>query len=177
MNQDIDAVMHERTVYAVGPSVYYEPYVGVDGRVGYRCQTNNAGDTRETFVYLVPSSDTNDGVPNIFVYRGIENDPSMDPAEFHIALHELEDGPLCPRCQHNLYQHEADRPGGNWDCDRDCHGCKAGEEPHRDFGKSGLDIIAQLEDYVRRSNSVPTWDEDYLLAVLKQLRQVIGAKP
>jgi hypothetical protein len=115
-----------QTIYASDPNVYYEPFCE-DGRVGYRCQTNNAGDCRETYVYFNPStSDTND-TPNVFVYQGGDNDPSVDGAECYIALEELRDGELC-KCGHNLHQHEADGSGGV--CAQDCHGCKAGEEAH-----------------------------------------------
>lgn len=104
--------LKRQTIYASNPSVYYEPFCQ-DGRVGYRCQTNNMGDCRETFVYLNPSTDDSDGTPNIFVYEGGDNDPAIDQAHSHIALHDLEDGPLAP-CGHNLYQ--------QWGAT--CYGCE-----------------------------------------------------
>ena len=59
-------------------------------------------------------------MPNIFVYVGEENDPAVDGSHSHIALLELQDGPL-QDCGHNLYQ--------RWD--DQCHGCEAREEAHR----------------------------------------------
>jgi len=114
--------LREQTIYSENPSVFYEPFV-IDGRVGYRCQTYNAGDTRETCIYLNPSTDDSDGIPNVFVYTGEENDPADDSPVTYIALEDLSDGPL-QACGHNLNQLSNEG---------DCHGCEFGEEPHRAY--------------------------------------------
>lgn|GEM_PF-7077636 len=120
--QVIAEFLTSQTIYSENPNVFYEPFV-IDGRVGYRCQTYNAGDTRETYLYLNPSTDDSDGMPNVFVYEGEENDPADDRPVTYIALEDLSDGPL-QTCGHNLNQLSNDG---------DCHGCEFGEEPHRRY--------------------------------------------
>jgi hypothetical protein len=65
--------------------VTYTPFRDDDlGRVGYRVLEE--GTNRETFLYLVPSSGSDDGVPTVFVYQGPANDPGQDMPEVHIEL-------------------------------------------------------------------------------------------
>lgn len=60
--------------------VTYIPWT--DGyAVGYRCEHE---DGRVEFIYLNPSSETDDGQPNVFVYHGEHGCPSKDaPAHFY----------------------------------------------------------------------------------------------
>ena len=68
----------EHTVYDPGVDVYYVPFVGDDGRVGYRVGTTDGSD-RETFIYFNPSvTDGDADEPNVFVYIGGDNDPAVD---------------------------------------------------------------------------------------------------
>jgi len=63
--------------------VYYIPFYN-DGRVGYIVRTDDG--SKETTIYFNPSDDTDDGVPNVFVYIGVENDPALDAAIHHYDL-------------------------------------------------------------------------------------------
>ena len=73
-----------QTAYDADAGVYYEPFIE-DGRVGYRVASNRPGMGLETFVYLNPSDGSDDGVPTVFVYQGIENDPALDGSECYIV--------------------------------------------------------------------------------------------
>ena len=55
-----------------------------DGRaIGFRCEHP---DGRVEYVYLNPSSDSDDGTSNVFVYQGTEGDPVQDPAYTHYVM-------------------------------------------------------------------------------------------
>lgn len=74
-------------VYDPDGGVVYVPFLAKDGRVGYRVvDTLNPG--HETFIYLNPSTGSDDGVPNVFVYIGGEDDPAVDGAVHHYDLRD-----------------------------------------------------------------------------------------
>lgn len=55
--------------------VTYHPWT--DGyAVGYRVEHGNG---KTEFIYLNPSSDSDNGAPNVFVYIGPHGDPAHDP--------------------------------------------------------------------------------------------------
>jgi hypothetical protein len=59
----------------------YEPWT--DGHaVGFKC--TRPSDGAVTFIYLNPSSESDDGQPNVFVYTGAHGNPAQDaPAHFY----------------------------------------------------------------------------------------------
>ncbi len=69
----------EFTVYDTDRGFFYVPFISSDGRVGYRVARSDDA-SRETFIYLNPSDGGMGEVPDVFVYQGIENDPSLDEA-------------------------------------------------------------------------------------------------
>lgn len=82
-----DLYFSERSIITNGfePDVMWTPFVAKDGRVGYRVQAE--GTTDVTFIYLNPSSGTDDTDlvrPDVFVYEGPNNDPAKDvPHNFY----------------------------------------------------------------------------------------------
>lgn len=59
--------------------VTYVPFV--DGpRVGYEIRRDGRA---PTYLYFNPSSESDDGQPNVFVYMGEDNDPSADDVPLH----------------------------------------------------------------------------------------------
>lgn len=72
----------ERFVEDVSHGVKWVPWS--DGRaIGFRCEHP---DGRVEYVYLNPSSDSDDGTSNVFVYQGTEGDPVQDPAYTHYVM-------------------------------------------------------------------------------------------
>src|SRR3954463_7487463 len=74
-------VFSDAPISWLGPGVYsehvvYIPIVMEDGRVGYCVHGLIEG--QQEFIYFNPSSDTDDGVPNVFIYQGLSNDPGLD---------------------------------------------------------------------------------------------------
>ena len=51
--------------------------------VGFKCTHD---DGRVEYLYLNPSSETDDGKPNAFVYQGPVGDPAVDPAQHHYLV-------------------------------------------------------------------------------------------
>lgn len=78
----------QRTVYDPRGGVVYVPFVSDDGRVGYRVTDTLSDAGAECFIYLNPSDSSDDGVPNVFLYVGGENDPAYDAAELHYDLRD-----------------------------------------------------------------------------------------
>ncbi len=78
----------EQVVYATNPDVTYTPFIK-DGRVGYRVHTNDNGEPREDYIYFNPSTDADDGMPNVFVYQGGDNDPEIDTPVCHINIEHM----------------------------------------------------------------------------------------
>lgn len=52
--------------------------------VGYEVQFDDGRPIQ--FFYLNPSDDTDDGVPNVFVYQGTEADPAADVPLCHFVM-------------------------------------------------------------------------------------------
>ncbi len=50
---------------------------------GLKCTGDNG---KVTYIYLNPSSEDSEGVPNVFVYGGVYGDPALDQAMFYIDL-------------------------------------------------------------------------------------------
>lgn len=62
--------------------VVYTPWT--DGcAVGFRCAHPGG---KVEFIYLNPSQDSDDGVPTVFVYQGVEGDPNQDGACHHYII-------------------------------------------------------------------------------------------
>lgn len=62
--------------------VTYYPWT--DGwAVGFRAVHD---DGRVEYIYLNPSGESDDGVPNVFLYQGTEGDVRQDPAYHHYDL-------------------------------------------------------------------------------------------
>jgi hypothetical protein len=78
------AWLESQTTYDKDAGVYYVPFVK-DGRVGYIVRSNRPGIATETYVYLNPSTGSDDGVPTVFVYQGEHNDPGQDGSECYIV--------------------------------------------------------------------------------------------
>jgi hypothetical protein len=64
--------------------VQYVPFIAEDGRVGYECTEVATG--KFEFLYFNPSNETDDGVANVFIYQGTENDPSNDTPHVHFTV-------------------------------------------------------------------------------------------
>lgn len=61
--------------------VTYVPFVDLDdGRTGYTCRHE---DGRVVLLYFNPSSDSDDGQPNVFVYMGYDGTPASDQPLHH----------------------------------------------------------------------------------------------
>lgn len=60
----------------ITPEVIYIPYATADGQVGYIVRSVDGGESEH--FYLNPSTSTDDGVPNIFVYQGQDGRPGHD---------------------------------------------------------------------------------------------------
>jgi hypothetical protein len=65
MNQ----LFHDHKI--VTPDGTYTPFLAPDGRVGY---VFVFPDGRTTFVYCNPSTENDDGQPNVFIYQGASTD-------------------------------------------------------------------------------------------------------
>ena len=74
------------TIYDPAGEVFYVPFVSEDGRVGYRVGRTDDRPDAEAFVYFNPSTTERDTTPNVFVYVGDENDPTLDHPECFVAL-------------------------------------------------------------------------------------------
>lgn len=68
----------------VSSGVIYRAWVGLDGQVGYRC---TFPDKRVTYVYLNPTTESDDGVPTVFVYSGGQGEPAHDEPIVHVTVH------------------------------------------------------------------------------------------
>lgn len=67
--------------------VAYLPFVSDEcGSVGYRCRFDDG--RPDEYVYIVPSSETDDGTPNVFLYQGTNGDPSVDQPWHHYNMGE-----------------------------------------------------------------------------------------
>jgi len=64
--------------------VIYIPYATRDGQVGLVARSHS-GDRAE-FIYLNPSTETEDGVPNVFVFQGVSGDPANDQPVHHYDI-------------------------------------------------------------------------------------------
>lgn len=65
---------HDRTI-ETAEGFSYTPYVAEDGRVGYIVADDQG---RHKLVYLTPSNGEDEGMPNVFVYVGEEDNPALD---------------------------------------------------------------------------------------------------
>jgi len=74
----------ERRIMDEDSGVQYTPFITHDGRVGYECTDTATG--RFEFLYFNPSNGSDDGVPNVFVYQGTQNDPYADGAVHHYTV-------------------------------------------------------------------------------------------
>lgn len=52
--------------------------------IGYQCVFDD--DRPDEYLYLNPSSESDDGVPNVFVYQGPQGDPAIDEAHCFINV-------------------------------------------------------------------------------------------
>jgi hypothetical protein len=67
----------------------YTPFISDDGRVGYEITNIETG--KFEFLYFNPSNGSDDGVPNVFVYQGVNNDPGNDgPLHHYLVLEDEE---------------------------------------------------------------------------------------
>lgn len=71
----------------------YTPWRTSTGMVGFECQA--AGDDKggwpaPSYLYLNPSSDSDDGSSTVFIYYGTEGDPAQDAALMHVDVVERE---------------------------------------------------------------------------------------
>ena len=55
--------------------------------IGFQAEHN---DGRVEYIYLNPSQDSDDNVPNVFLYHGTEADPSQDQPLVHVDLFQEE---------------------------------------------------------------------------------------
>lgn len=63
----------------------YEPFIDADtGVVGWRCIRTEG----VTYIYMVPSGGSDDGVSTVFVYQGSEGDPLHDEPMHHYVIGE-----------------------------------------------------------------------------------------
>jgi hypothetical protein len=75
------------TIYDPDGQVFYVPFIAADGRVGYRVGRTDDMPDVEHFVYLNPSTGSDQpGKPDVFVYVGIENDPNLDEAVYYVPF-------------------------------------------------------------------------------------------
>lgn len=58
--------------------VTWTPFIGNDGRVGYHVQRLDNVEPTSVFLYLLPSSEGDEGAANVFLYIGTENEPGED---------------------------------------------------------------------------------------------------
>ena len=65
-----------------GQGVSFHPWTNGDA-IGYEC---HHPDGRVEFLYFNISSDSDDGVSNVFVYQGTEGDPAADTPYVHFDL-------------------------------------------------------------------------------------------
>lgn len=62
--------------------VIYEPWTN-GWAIGYRVRFPEGPDE---FIYLNPSNNDSEGVPNVFLYHGSHGDPALDEAFYHYTL-------------------------------------------------------------------------------------------
>jgi hypothetical protein len=74
----------QHEVFDADAQVRYVPVVSAYGNPGYEC---TLPDGSVTYVYLNASGGSDDGVPTVFLYQGMEADPGADHAE-HFAVVE-----------------------------------------------------------------------------------------
>lgn len=78
------SVERERSWVVNTREANYVPWT--DGyAVGYRVVFKD-GSRQDQYIYLNPSSETDDGIPNVFVYIGPHGDPAMDSPAHHYDL-------------------------------------------------------------------------------------------
>lgn len=65
-----------------GAGVTYEPWTN-GFAVGFKCSREGQPDE---YIYLNPSTDDTNGVPNVFVYQGTHGDPALDGAEHYYPV-------------------------------------------------------------------------------------------
>lgn len=76
------AQMAERPIVDLDGAMSYTSWEGPHGEVGYACTPDGPGPT--TYVYLNPSTGSDDGVPTVFLYEGPLGDPGQDAALLHV---------------------------------------------------------------------------------------------
>lgn len=69
------------------PDVLWTPFIK-DGRAGFRCMKLGPKND-DTFIYMNPSTDGDEGAPDVFVYMGPNNDPALD-GTLHFYTPEFE---------------------------------------------------------------------------------------
>lgn len=72
-------MMADRYAVVSTDGVKYTPFIN-EVSCGYKAEFDNG---RVEYIYLVPSTDSDDGVATVFAYHGTEGDPSIDGADIH----------------------------------------------------------------------------------------------
>jgi hypothetical protein len=78
--------IHDETKGSGLDACTYVPW-SEDGRIGYRVERPGYHRNNEQmFIYLNPSDESDDGVPNVFVYMGTTGDPTQDAPLHHYVI-------------------------------------------------------------------------------------------
>jgi hypothetical protein len=90
-NPDHYEVYAETELIWIGAALYtddaiYIPIATADGQMGYAINAPSGG--RQEFLYFNPSTDTDDGKPNVFVYGGEACNPDNDEPFNHYTVLE-----------------------------------------------------------------------------------------
>jgi hypothetical protein len=88
-NPDHFDIHTEKLPEWIGPAIYtddaiYIPVAFADGQMGYAVNSPTGG--RQEFIYLNPSSETDDGKPNVFLYHGPVGNPVDDAPQHHYLV-------------------------------------------------------------------------------------------